>query len=231
MKQAFKTILEGIKLKIDNIIANIPKKLSELENDLPVVQSDWNQVDETASDYVKNRPFYSTAITLLSSWDGDTTGLDMVSCADWNDYRIGDAIPYEDIIGATIYFSDSTNIKIKKEDVYIESSVYWNIYFSNIGSGDIQLSSVAEDNYAIYTKAGLYHSNMSDAYITKIVKEEVKTIDSKYLPDHVHSWNNIEDKPTADDALALLAEVGMIDPVVDSNGSIYIEENNVIYTL
>ena len=38
-------------------------------------------------------------------------------------------------------------------------------------------------------------------------------------------------EPTADDALALLAEVGMIDPIVDANGAVYIEDDNVIYTL
>lgn len=43
----------------------------------------------------------------------------------------------------------------------------------------------------------------------------------------------IKNKPetTADKAVELLFEVGMIDPVVDDNGSIYIEDDNVIYTL
>ena len=49
--------------------------------------------------------------------------------------------------------------------------------------------------------------------------------------DHTHSFNDLTDKPTADDALALLAEIGMIDPVVDSNGAVYVEDDNVIYTL
>lgn len=174
-----------------------------------LLQPDWEQNDETASDYVKNKPFYSTAITLLSSWDGDTTGLDMASGADWDNYRIGDAISYEDIIGATIYFSDSTKMTVKKEDVYTESSAYWSIYFSNIGSGDIHISSVLEDNYAIFTKSGLYHSNMSDAYITKIVKSDVKTLDKKYLPEHLQfgeefigdtlTWDgNMEDRDSVD---------------------------------
>lgn len=30
----------------------------------PAVQPDWNQNDETASDYIKNRPFYDTAVAL-----------------------------------------------------------------------------------------------------------------------------------------------------------------------
>ena len=42
-------------------INGIPTKLSDLEADIDIgAQSDWNQNDENASDYVKNRPFYTS---------------------------------------------------------------------------------------------------------------------------------------------------------------------------
>lgn len=37
------------------------------------VQSDWNQNDETASDYIKNRPFYTINMDSIT-WDGNTDG-------------------------------------------------------------------------------------------------------------------------------------------------------------
>lgn len=58
----------------------------------------------------------------------------------------------------------------------------------------------------------------------------IKKLDSKYLPDHSHSFNDLTDKPTVDDALTLLMETGYIEPVADEEG-IITDDNNVIYTL
>lgn len=90
---------------------------------------------------------------------------------------------------------------------------------------------IEEDNYTLYQQQ--IYANTKQEHTVQVYKliEEIIPLGTKYLPEHVHSLNSLEDKPTADDALALLAEVGMIDPIVDANGSIYIEENNVIYTL
>lgn len=41
----------------------------------------------------------------------------------------------------------------------------------------------------------------------------------------------IKNKPDESDALALLAEVGFVEPVADADGSIYTDENGNIYTL
>ena len=181
---------------------------------------------------LKNKPFYSTAITLFE-WDGNTDGLTKILAGDFSYYRIGNHIPVSDMIGSTVYFSNGETITINSVDDFYNYDIeedWWRLLSNTISS--ISESKIDDT----FTETGLYiatslPSPYTDSYITKIVKTDIKTLDEKYLPDHVHSWNNIEDKPTADDALALLAEVGMIDPVVDSNGSIYIEENNVIYTL
>lgn len=56
------TLKELLSKMIDKI-NGIPTKLSELEIDMEIgseqIQSDWSQNDETASDYVKNRPFWA----------------------------------------------------------------------------------------------------------------------------------------------------------------------------
>lgn len=45
------------------------------------VQSDWNQADETAADFIKNRPI-SVVGSGTIKWDGDTTGREYVDMGD-----------------------------------------------------------------------------------------------------------------------------------------------------
>ena len=43
------------------------------------VQTDWNQNDATAKDYIKNRPGgYAVTPSLVITWDGDTTGKETI---------------------------------------------------------------------------------------------------------------------------------------------------------
>ena len=135
----------------------------------------WNDLTD--------KPFYEDSEVLLE-WDGDRTGLDMSEGSDWNEYRIGNNISYEDMVGATIYLSDSTSIKVKSEDLNIYDSA-WQAYFSTSG-GYISIANIPEDFSTQYSKPGLYHSDMSDTlYVTKIVKENIKQIDEKFIPDTI----------------------------------------------
>jgi hypothetical protein len=45
------------------------------------------------------------------------------------------------------------------------------------------------------------------------------------------SWNDLEDKPNQDDALKIAAEMGLIEPIVTNDGSIYTDGNGYILTL
>lgn len=71
------------------------------------------------------------------------------------------------------------------------------------------------------------------------VYRDTKTLDEKYIPDtiartnHTHSWNDLEDKPefTADDAIQVLMELDMIDPVTDSYGAVFTDENGNIFSI
>lgn len=130
----------------------------------------------------KNKPFGDNS-KVLFEWDGNTDGLTKIVAADWNYYRVGDSIPLEDIIGSTIYFSNGEKLTINSiEDFYMEHpDGTWSIIGNTI-------ESVATDDFdPLFPKAGFYHADYleepyNNAYITKIVKEEIKTIDKKYLP-------------------------------------------------
>lgn len=113
-------------------------------------------------------------------------------------------------------------------------------------------------NITIYTnETDSYHTIKMDVCEGYYQPERVAKIDPKYLPEmnfdmseavneakaytdevaagkankeHTHSWNDLTDKPTVDDALTLLMETGYIEPVADEEG-IITDDNNVIYTL
>ena len=41
----------------------------------------------------------------------------------------------------------------------------------------------------------------------------------------------IKNKPTEEDAMELLAEMDIIQPMADENGALYVDENNTIYVI
>jgi hypothetical protein len=47
--------------------------------DKMVVQSDWNETDENARGFIKNKPIQTVAETKTIKWDGDTTGKTVVN--------------------------------------------------------------------------------------------------------------------------------------------------------
>lgn len=68
------------------------KALSKTVDELP--QSDWNQNDETAKDYVKNRPFgEKTVMGDTLTWDGNTEGLVAVTWSGHDYYKVSSATP------------------------------------------------------------------------------------------------------------------------------------------
>lgn len=196
MKQTFKTILEGIKLKIDNIIANIPKKLSELENDLPVVQSDWNQADENASGYIKNKPFWTnlveTVIVEETTFElvdgiGQLTAIQPLEVGQ-NCIVTLDGVQYNAICKTGVP-NGST------EDVGFP-------YIGNlglIGQGEDTGESFFIAHTSSETELGIMvNSDVAEHTVSVInIIEEVHQIDPKYIPDSVktHDWNTLENRP------------------------------------
>lgn len=81
------------------------------------VQPDWNQNDETAKDYVKNRPGAYDVIYPTIEWDGNTDGKTVVSLGDIGSFsnvkmvKVSDEfICADQLIGKTLKYT-STQIK------------------------------------------------------------------------------------------------------------------------
>lgn len=79
---------------------------------------------------------------------------------------------------------------------------------------------------------------------TVTVKELTETLtyhklDLKYLPEAIADWEQtdsthpgfIKNKPDEDDALALLEEMGLVQPALAADGSAYVDENGAFYSI
>lgn len=70
-------------------------------------------------------------------------------------------------------------------------------------------------------------------------RKNIDTISTNDLELSVADWsqddenasNYIKNKPTEDDALELVIEMGLVDPISDENNVIFTNKNNLIYTL
>lgn len=171
-----KTVINGLLMKINS---KADKK--------DVVQSDWNQNDETASDYIKNRPFYEKKNVFFDN----TVKLD----------KYGDVVfqllkpmpaqePFFLVIEDTTW---EINLKQWETD-----------YGSNIldANGEI-IGNISTDDLSSVTTL-MYISlddsqKNKDIYVSLYQQGEIKKIDSKYLPDNIGiqpDWNqNDENAP------------------------------------
>jgi hypothetical protein len=67
---------------------------------------------------------------------------------------------------------------------------------------------------------------MGASLATVLNSSEVEIPTSKAILDYLDAHTYDEN-----DAMKLIAEMGLIEPTVDENGAVYIDENGVIYTL
>ena len=127
------------------------------------------------------------------------------------------------------------------ECVYVadsDPSVYGAMKIENDDGAIGYLYYMSEDDWFIEVFYG------DDSGTVSIYSDGVvtKTIDPKYLPEIATAqpdWDEtdeaspafIKNKPDKNDALALVVETGLVSPVAASDGSIYTDENGVLFTL
>lgn len=131
----------------------------------PAVQSDWNQNDESASDYVKNRPFY-TEITeqSLSGFDGWNAA---VGCTGPIPKVSVDGVIYEDV----------------PESYVNEYTIYY-----IVGNYKITINMMSSDmTIAMANGDALTGTPPTIEFIT--TAESVTSIDEKFLPYYISELN------------------------------------------
>lgn len=88
-----------------------------------LVQPDWLQNDETAPDYVKNRPGAYDAYEVNITWDGDTTGK-TVTASDGNYFvKVSDSTPSKSkLLGGTLVYVDRQRAEEEVTTISIDES-------------------------------------------------------------------------------------------------------------
>lgn len=159
-------------------------------------QSDWNQTDSSAADFIKNKPFGDMPTggdTLY--WDGNTEGL--VSSESF--YKVSDAVPTMDDLanGAVLGISDSEIFEIPA-DAIMDGTVDG---FPCIMIGEVFVALEDETNLDgfYFPQKGVYFACGDGSYISSLTIPGytgfpvTKKIEEKYLPEPTTFYAGLED--------------------------------------
>lgn len=158
----------------------------------PQVQTDWNQNDTTAKDYIKNRPGgYEEGFDI--TWDGDTTG--RVSIAQegmpggW--YKVSDKILTADqIIGSQITTVQNGEAMqdVITDDMYLETEFGCLLGYVVMVAMKTGAFNVDDSNISI-PEPGIYFTSASaeghSMFVSSLSNLTVRPFDDKYIPDTV----------------------------------------------
>lgn len=182
-------------------IAAIEKLIEYVDNAVTALpQVDWNQNDETAKDYIKNRPFYVSSV--LIEWDGIVGDREIVKIpetiiSEENVYvvKISDSIlTYEDYLGATViikYQLEEENIQVT-EDMLIPKDYIENVGVCGLSGPMVTVIDVNKVNTIlgenIFKIPGTYSFYTPDvpAYISSFSSSRrIVQLDEKFIPDSI----------------------------------------------
>lgn len=155
------------------------------------VQPDWNQNDETAADYIKNRPFYDNTEVLVDNItvnNGDTLDFAVDSFGNTGDTVsiIWDGVLTDKTIGYCIAISGR-----------------WHIPYNTIGNQSYISDTFDEggdntgEDYVIYGGPGVSTSTIicdDQSHTLSIVREVLTQIDEKFIPDTIAKKSYVDKK-------------------------------------
>ena len=150
------------------------------------VQSDWNQNDETAPDYVKNRPFYTDTVETVLVEEST------VSFADAGGFYAAQVqSTFVATVGETykVYW-DGTAYECTCVD-FSGSTAIGNLSIGGLGSDTGEPFIMNVTNGEVINIAAADTSASHTISISRLVTEVVK-IDEKYLPDTVATKSEVE---------------------------------------
>ena len=182
-----------------------------------IVQADWNQNDETAKDYIQNRPFHDEIITneivpyqtITFNEDGQAD----INIDNLNDLEIGtkvivtfDGIVYNTKIIASGFWGDiCTMIHIVTED-----NILVQIIFDS-------------SNFVVSYKLTGEHT------LSVIEGVPLKQLDDRYISDTIARVEQLPETITDEETLYMLAEAGLVNVITDENGDIFTDlDGNII---
>lgn len=203
-----------------------------------LVQSDWSQNDVESLDYVKNRTHYEETVEnlILEKYGLSVNTITTNGC-------------YSNVISTppSIPVVGEEYIVYWNNDKYTFIAKQYSDFLISIGNTDLLTGDKTKEPILIMFQVSgaaclVYSTSAIDVLNLKVTKQEtiVHPIDPKYLPTSIQpdwaetdetSLSYIKNKPDENDALALVTEMGLVEPVAAEDGSIYTDENGVVYSL
>ena len=162
---------------------NVSAQKAQLGNMLSTGgQADWNQNDENAPDYIKNRICYDEGLNI--SWDGSVEGKIAISLQETTWCHISDKVfSKEDLIGGTIELSNGNSSVIGSEDIYDNEEFISTVSFIIVKMDNTEINGV------IFPKSGIYFIHYNGIYTASLSFGKTIKLPERYLPDYLVEIN------------------------------------------
>ena len=133
-------------------------------------QADWNQNDESASDYVKNRPggYTKTTPGYEITWDGVVGDKIVVDGGEMQFVKVSDRVfTVEELIGATMIFGD-TSLIVSNDAIMSQNGIITNEGFL-VCSAPTTISGIT------IPEAGTYFEKIGEEFTSSLSKPDSTT--------------------------------------------------------
>ena len=178
------------------------------------VQPDWNQNDETAADYVKNRTHWEEGVQTVIEWDGSTEGRDSTNPGT-TAYKISELTPcINELIGATVVMNNGEIVVLTADDVYEVTPDVISCRMNFIVTTVTKLS--LGENVLTFPSIGVY-AIREETYVSSITygSTTIHPLDEKFIPESIA-------RKTATLPMPTTASVGqyIVVSAVDESGKV-----------
>lgn len=181
-----------------------------------IVKADWNQNDETANDYIKNRPFHDEIVTneivphqtITFNEDGNA---DFSSNFNLDDLEIG------------------TKVSVTFDGIVYNTEVIYGGFWGDLYT---MIHIVTEDNILvqlIFDSSNLVYAELTGEHTLSVIEGiPLKQLDEKYIPYTIARVEQLPETITDEETLYMLAEADLIDVITDENGDTFTDLNGNI---
>ena len=257
--------LESQIVTIDEVF--IPSEIARVSDIPEQIQADYNQNDETAVDYIKNKTHYTTIdkkqiiLPKVTITENNQTIAASNLTPTFNGYPntyfyllINDQVYYESLSPAPTFPSKIIS-KSGSAPIWIHGNLHlYSEEYEDNGYPFCTYKSASSSNAVVLLKdpgnvpmtiemfqGNINYHTLDEKFIPDIIARTADVLASANQNSLDQSYSPIVDSdlttksyvdahiPTEDDLLALVVELGLIEPVMESDGVFYTAENDAIY--
>ena len=181
----------------------IPDSIARI-SDIPKIESDWNQNDETHLDYIKNRTHYEHTEQRTIRYDNSISYETLDSQTGYDNYiKLSDVfLPKEFLVGQPVTIAEGSWVESLRVtvDKITDYGKHYTVDLDGTKASISPLLVVCEDTeinsipisvgvYSLSYRHGAYHDYVQNIYY---LYTELKTLDEKYIPSSIARVDDVE---------------------------------------